>query len=53
MPKSYWVRSRSSAATTFGLPTTKDTRAPVRLKDLDSEKNSTPTSFAPGIDRNE
>ena len=35
------------------LPIQNEILKPVTLNDLESEKNSTPTSFAPGIDRNE
>ena len=48
MPKSIWLRSLVNAATTSSRPTKKPTRAPVTLNDLESEKNSTPTSSAPG-----
>ena len=49
MPKSIWVRSFLQAATTSGRPTRKLMRAPVTLKLLLSEKNSTATSRAPGM----
>ncbi len=53
VPKSIWPRSLRSAATTSGRPTRNERRAPVTLNDLESEKNSTPTSTAPGNERNE
>ena len=49
MPKSIWVRSFLQAATTSGRPTRKLMCAPVTLKLLDREKNSTATSSAPGV----
>lgn len=52
MPKSIWLRNLAKAATTSGRPTKKPMRAPVTLNDLESEKNSTPTSSAPGCARN-
>ncbi len=48
MPKSIWLRSLAKAATTSARPTRKPILAPVTLNDLESEKNSTPTSSAPG-----
>ena len=35
------------------LPIANEMRAPVVSNDLESEKNSMPTSFAPGIDKKE
>ena len=35
------------------FPIRKEIRSPVTLNDFEREKNSTPTSDAPGIDRNE
>ena len=48
IPKSIWPRSLAKAETTSSRPTKKPMRAPVTLNDLESEKNSTPTSSAPG-----
>ena len=49
MPKSIWVRSFLQAAITSGRPTKKLMRAPVTLKLLLREKNSTAHSSVPGV----
>ena len=53
IPKSYCERIFFSAATISEFPRQKEIRAPVVLKDLESEKNSAPTSDASGTERNE
>ena len=49
IPKSIWVRSFLQAAMTSRRPTKKLMRAPVTLKLLLKEKNSTAHSLAPGV----
>src|SRR4029079_10031391 len=44
---------RSSACTIFALPHTKPMRQPAMLYDFEVEKTSTPTSFAPGVCKND
>ena len=51
IPKSYCERRSFTASMTFLLPITKETLAPVRLKDFESENSSTPSSFAPSNSR--
>ena len=51
MPESRFVFRRRKCSTTSALPATQPTRQPVMFQPFESEKISTPTSFAPAVAR--
>ena len=51
IPESTLDLRRQYDSTASALPTIAAVRQPVMLQPFDSEKTSTPTSFAPGVSR--